>query len=100
MQRLEENFNIVDNSKKELPENLLSTLFSEEKSDTEFDKQNKKILMDHFLNNKSWAEIGRELSLTRERVRQRGSEAIEKIREKYRLILEDAEFFTIEKGTR
>lgn len=98
MQRLQENFNIVDNSKKELPENLLSTLLGEEKSDTEFDKQNKKILIDHFLNNKSWAEIGRELSLTRERVRQRGSEAIEKIREKYRLILEDVEFFTTEKG--
>lgn len=96
MQRLEENFNIVDDSKKEIPEGLLSTLLSDEKNDTELEKQNKKILIDHFLNNKSWAEIGRELSLTRERVRQRGLEAIERIREKYRLVLEDAEFFTIE----
>jgi RNA polymerase sigma factor (sigma-70 family) len=95
MQNLEngECLNLVDDSKATIPAEILSTLLADEEEDTKADKENKKILIDHFLNDKSWAEIGRELSLTRERVRQKGMEAIQKIRQKYRLIIDDIEFF-------
>lgn len=91
--KTEINENFVDKTKKSIPHDFLETLLSDSKNDTETEKQNKKILIDHFINGKSWAEIGRNLSLTRERVRQKGIEAIKKIRERYRLILDDFDFF-------
>jgi len=86
-----ENSDPIDDSKSPIPLQVLSVLLSDQKEESKTDKENKKILIDHYLNNKSWAEIGRELSLTRERVRQKGMEAIQKIREKYRLVLDDVE---------
>ena len=82
---------LVDDCSSEIPFEILPTLLQDEDNDSDLDKENKKILLDHFLNNKSWAEIGREKSLTRERVRQKGMEAIRLIREKYRLIIDDLE---------
>lgn len=84
-------FDIEDDSKSPIPMEMLAVFLKEDKNDTKIQKQNKQILIDHFINNKSWAEIGRKLKLTRERVRQKGFEAIENIREKYRLILDDIE---------
>lgn len=82
---------LVDDSKQSVPSEFLSLFLEDEKDDTYSEKENKKILLDHFLNGKSWAEIGREKSLSRERVRQKGMEALEKIRQKYRLIIDDVE---------
>lgn len=85
--------NIVDNTKLDLPVEKLSILLRDDPKDSEMDRQNKKVLIDHFIKSKSWAEIGRSLNLSRERARQKGQEAIAKIREKYRLIIDDLESF-------
>lgn len=82
---------VTSDSKPEFPTEFLSILLQDDKNESKIEKENKKILIDHFINNQSWAEIGRKLKLTRERVRQRGSDAIEKIRSKYRLILDEYE---------
>jgi RNA polymerase sigma factor (sigma-70 family) len=87
----EESANLVGDFKPSLPIEFLSILLQDDKSESKIDKENKKILIDHFINDQSWAEIGRKLNLTRERVRQKGSDAIEKIRSKYRLILDEYE---------
>jgi len=91
IKNIEESLDPVDDSKCSIPLDALSVFLQEEKDESKADKENKKILVDHYLNDKSWAEIGRELSLTRERVRQKGMEAIKKIRQKYRLVIEDLE---------
>lgn len=83
---------VQDNFRAKLPADLLQILLQEDTSDSKVDKENKKILIDHFLNDKSWAEIGRNLKITRERVRQKGSEALSKIRKRYRFLLDEAEF--------
>ena len=91
---------IEDDFKSPIPLEILSTLLKEDKNESKTEKQNKKILIDHFIENKSWAEIGRKLKITRERTRQKGIEAIEKIRKKYRLLLDDIEavyFIRVEK---
>jgi RNA polymerase sigma factor (sigma-70 family) len=82
---------LSENKKKEFPIEFLSVLLQEDKDETKIEKENKKILIDHFINNISWAEIGRKMNITRERVRQKGSDAIQKIRKKYRLILDEYE---------
>ena len=82
---------VLDSKKKEFPNELLTVLLQEDKNESKIEKENKKILLDHFIHNKSWADIGRKLNLTRERVRQKGFEAIQNIRKKYRLILDDYE---------
>lgn len=82
---------IEDDFKSSIPVQILTDLLSDNKSESKIEKQNKKILIDHFINNMSWAEIGRKLKITRERTRQKGVEAIKSIREKYRLILDDIE---------
>jgi len=81
----------IECKKKIFPPDFLPILLKEEKDETDIEKQNKKILIDHFINDQSWAEIGRSLNLSRERVRQKGFDAILKIREKYRLILDEYE---------
>lgn len=81
----------IECEKKSFPPDFLPILLKEEKDETDVEKQNKKILIDHFINDQSWAEIGRNLNLSRERVRQKGFDAILRIREKYRLILDEYE---------
>ena len=83
---------ILDESKITIPDCVLPILLKENKKDKKIDKQNKQILIDHYLNNKSWAEIGRKLKLSRERVRQKGQKALEDIRKNNRTILEELEF--------
>lgn len=85
--------NVVDDAKLNIPIEKLSVLLADDPNDSDLDRQNKKILIDHFIKNKSWADIGRSLKLSRERARQKGQDAIAKIREKYRLIIDDLESF-------
>jgi RNA polymerase sigma factor (sigma-70 family) len=89
----ESSTNVVDDSKLDLPVEKLSILLKDDPQDSKIDLENKKILIDHFIKNKSWADIGRSMHLSRERVRQKGQDAIAKIREKYRLIIDDLESF-------
>jgi RNA polymerase sigma factor (sigma-70 family) len=70
---------------------LLSVLLRNENCSKK-EIENKQILIDHFINNKTWAEIGREKNMSRERIRQKGEQALNLIKEKYRLILEDYDF--------
>ena len=82
---------ISDNSKAKIPDIVLSILLKENKKEAKIDRQNKQILLDYYLNNKSWAEIGRKLKLSRERVRQRGQKALVDIRNNNKIILEELE---------
>lgn len=86
-----DNYEIIDDFKK-VPFDILNVILKKDKQDSKTDSENKQILIDHYINNKTWAEIGRKKNLSKERVRQKGQEALCKIRKKYRLILEDLEF--------
>lgn len=87
----DESSDLIDNSQMSMPVDILSILLKEDKNESKIEKQNKEILVEHFLNKKTWAEIGRKLKITRERARQKGQSAIENIRKKYRLILDEVE---------
>lgn len=67
-------------AKEEIPFELVHLLLEPSLEDTEDDQINRKILIDHFFEGLTWAEIGRRIGLTRERVRQRGNEALELLR--------------------
>lgn len=88
-----QDLNEVVDLRNKIPFDFVSVLLEEEESDSYNEKQDKKILVEHFINKKSWAEIGRKLNLSRERIRQKGNDAINRLRQKYRLVLEDFEFF-------
>ena len=74
-------------------EKAMSILLKEDDDDSDLDKENKKILIDHYINKISWAEIGRRMNYSKERVRQKGQDAIRRIRIKYKLILDEIENF-------
>jgi len=84
---------VPDVSKRSVPVDIISKLLEENKSESKSCSQNKKILLQHFIQNKSWAEIGRDLNLSRERVRQKGQEAIRFIQKKHELFIGDLELF-------
>jgi DNA-directed RNA polymerase sigma subunit (sigma70/sigma32) len=71
---------------------LISVLLEPQAGDDESAFRCKTILYDHFINEKTWAEIGRDNNLTRERVRQLGNEAIQLIRRQFKI----EEFDTLE----
>ena len=77
---------LVDKRNKDLPTQLIS-LVRPNKCDSKSEKQNKTILSMHYLDGKSWSEIGRELGMTREGVRQRALRAIDSIRENNKELL-------------
>jgi RNA polymerase sigma factor (sigma-70 family) len=79
---------LADTRSKTIPTQLLS-LVKPRKSDSKSEKQNKLILSMHYLDEKSWSEIGRELGMTREGVRQRAIRAIESIRENNKELLRE-----------
>lgn len=87
----DDTFKISKNYKNRIPDSFLSMLLEENKKDKKADRQNKKILIDYYLNNKSWAEIGRELKLSRERVRQKGQQALVSIRKNYKSVIDEVE---------
>jgi RNA polymerase sigma factor (sigma-70 family) len=72
-------------------EKAMSILLQVDENDSDLDKENKKILIDHYINKISWAKIGRRMGLSKERIRQKGQEAIKRIRIKYKLILDEIE---------
>ena len=85
---------IRDNSKNHANTvGVLAILLNEDQEDSDNYCQNKKILLDHFIQNKSWAQIGRDLNLSRERARQKGQEAIKLIQNKHKLVIGDLEPF-------
>ena len=86
----ENSSDLQDDFEIKAPIEILSVLLKD-KNESKLEKQNKKILLDHFIENKSWAEIGRKLDLSRERVRQKGQQALKSIQNKYRLVIGDLE---------
>lgn len=69
---------LADNNQKSIPIHLLS-LINPTESDTPPEKENKLILSMHYLDGKSWSEIGRKIGITREAVRQRANKFIKNI---------------------
>jgi len=84
---------IQDVSSLRVSEKTMAVLLKEDEGDSDLEKENKKILIDHYINKISWAEIGRQMNLSKERVRQKGQDAIKRIRIKYKLILDEIENF-------
>lgn len=70
---------LIDKKGKILPTELLSLIAPKEK-DTKTERQSKSILSMHYLDGKSWSEIGRIIGMTREGVRQKAQRALELIR--------------------
>lgn len=75
-----------------LPTDVLQIILCDDKTESKKDKENKQILIDHFINNQTWATIAKKKKITKEGARKKGIAAIKTIREKYRFALEEAEF--------
>lgn len=78
---------LVDKNSNKLPYDLIKTIFENNKD------ENSQILKSHYLDGKTWAEIGRDMNVTRECVRIRGCKALDKIRSNYKVLIEDFELF-------
>lgn len=55
----------------------INIMFKDHPNDSEKDKRNKKILYDHFVNEKTWTEISEEFQVTKTCVQQYGMAAVE-----------------------
>lgn len=80
---------LIDQQKEEVPFKLIKDLIKIDNSDSKTEAENKKILIDHYLEGKSLSEIGKQFGITKERVRQRAKEGIAKIRIKNKKILKE-----------
>lgn len=72
---------------------LIEEFLKPHPDDTDAHTRKKWVLKEHFLNDRTWQDISDELSLTRERVRQLGSEAIDLLRERFNLDGENLDDF-------
>ena len=89
LERKERERSLVDTRSGDFPVLLYGALTKRDSSDSEKEQQNKKILLRHYLDGTTWAEIGREFGLSKEAVRQRAQKAISSIRRKNASLLED-----------
>lgn len=64
------------------PAHLVEILTRSDESDTPAESENKRILVGFYLNDESFAEIGRKFGISREAVRKKAQRAIESIRAK------------------
>jgi len=71
-------------SREDFPVHLAGLLVAPDPSDSKSDKENKRMLAMHHLEGQSLSDIGREVGLSKERVRQRLATAIRSIRLKKR----------------
>ncbi len=71
---------LEDRRSSDLPLHLMKFVTNEDSSETKSESENRRILMDCFLGERSFSEIGRELGISREAVRKRAQKAIERIR--------------------
>jgi RNA polymerase sigma factor (sigma-70 family) len=79
---------LIDKKESTFPVHLLS-LIAPNNSDTKIEKESKSIISMHYLDGKSWSEIGRSLGMTREGVRQRAIKMIDSIRDSNFELLKD-----------
>lgn len=63
-----------------LPLHLVKFVTNKDSSETKSESENRRILLDCFLGERSFSEVGRELGISREAVRKRVQKAIERIR--------------------
>jgi DNA-directed RNA polymerase sigma subunit (sigma70/sigma32) len=71
---------LEDRSPEGVPSYLVGLVTREDKSETKSESENRKILLDVFLGERSLADIGRELGISREAVRKKTQKAISRIR--------------------
>lgn len=62
------------------PSHLVGMLTKSDNSETKSESENRRILLDVFLGERSFADIGRELGISREAVRKKTQKAIDRIR--------------------
>jgi RNA polymerase sigma factor (sigma-70 family) len=77
----------------DMPLDLIPVLTKCSDQDTPSDVENRRMLVRHFLEGVSMAEIAREVGFTREGVRQKVKKAIESIREKHGNMLDNHPFW-------
>jgi DNA-directed RNA polymerase specialized sigma subunit len=79
------------------PLDLIPLLTNDCGNETHLELENKRMLVRHYLDGVSMAEIAREVGLTRERIRQKVNKAIEFIRKKHAKILDNHLFWLDDK---
>lgn len=77
----------------EMPLELVPFITGNSEGDTKLELENRRILLRHFLEGVSMAEIARELGFTREGIRQKVKKAIESIRKRHGEILDNHSFW-------
>ena len=75
------------------PADLVLKMVEPSASDTPSDTENKLILRRHYLDMVPMAEIAREIGFTREAVRQRVNKAVDSVRKKFGIVLDDHPFW-------
>ena len=80
---------LEDRRTERLPESLVGILTQSDSSETNSDSENRRILLDVFIGEKSFAEIGRELGISREAVRKKTQRAINRIRSRNAGVLKE-----------
>lgn len=81
-----------------MPLELIPLLTETSEQDTPTESENRRMLVRHFLDGVSMAEIARELGFTREGVRQKVKRAIECIRKRHRDLLDNHPFWLVAKS--
>ena len=71
---------LEDRRPSSLPVHIVDALTKEAPSETKRETENRTILVRHFLESRSFSDIGREMGITREAVRKKAQKAIESIR--------------------
>ena len=82
---------VAEKNQYRLPTDVLQVILCDDKFESKKDKENKQILIDHFINNQTWDSIAKKKKITKEGARKKGIAAIKTIRKKYRFVLDEAE---------
>jgi len=74
---------LLDNRTPKKYNRAIEAMFEDHPNDSDKDKRNKRILYDHFINEKTWTEISEELGVTKTCVQQYGMAAIQLLKTRY-----------------
>lgn len=74
-----------------LPQHLLDQFLASQPDDSEVDKEDRRLLIAHYLDEKSAAQLGRELGISREYARQRINRALKRIQIRFQDVIEGAD---------
>lgn len=76
-------YDLAKEEEPNLPVHLLKIFLADHQEDTRANKRSKRVLEQHYLQGLTWAEIGRQRKISRERARQLGQIAIELIQKRF-----------------